>query len=164
MRFPLLSLALLVSACGGSTAAPAATPSPPVALETSEHADADVPTTLDTHQEAPPDAAAEPLKLSFPDHGGVEAAIKSVPRGAPRLNMSNDALQGPLLDMHRYERCSVPRTTKVTLTVAVFDGSAVGVDVVTKPNNAKLNDCLDRVVREMSWDKVPSLNQVTVSF
>jgi hypothetical protein len=36
--------------------------------------------------------------------------------------------------------------------------------VSTKPKNAKMEECLDGVVRSMTWDKVPSLNQVNVNF
>ena len=50
------------------------------------------------------------------------------------------------------------------MDVAVYDGVAVGVDVTTKPKNAKMEECLDGVVRSMTWEKVPSLNQVTVNF
>ncbi len=80
------------------------------------------------------------------------------------MNMSDDVLQAPLLDMKRYEKCKVPRSTKFSITAAVYDGAAVGVDVTTKPKNAKLEECLDGVVRSMTWDKVPSLNHVTVNF
>jgi hypothetical protein len=102
--------------------------------------------------------------VEFPPHASVEQAVKAVPQGAPRLNMSNDILQTPLLDLKRYDKCKVPRSTKVSMTVAVYDGAAVGVDVTTKPKNGKIEECLDGVVRGMSWDKVPSLNQVTVNF
>ena len=80
------------------------------------------------------------------------------------MNMNTDTLQAPLLEIKRYDKCKVPRSTKVFLNVAVYDGAAVGVDVTTKPKNAKLEECLDGVVRSMSWDKVPSLNQVNANF
>ena len=50
------------------------------------------------------------------------------------------------------------------MSVAVYDGVAVGVDVTTKPKNGKIEECLDSVVRGMTWDKVPSLNHVNVNF
>ena len=87
-----------------------------------------------------------------------------MPQGVARLNMSRDALESPLLNLKRYEKCKVPRTTKVALNVAVYDGVAVGVDVITKPKSAKIDACLDDVVRHITWDKVPSLNQVSVRF
>ncbi len=80
------------------------------------------------------------------------------------MNMSDTVLQAPLLDHARYDKCKVPRTTKFSITVAVYDGAAVGVDVTTKPKNAKLEECLDGIVRSMTWDKVPSLNHATVTF
>jgi len=49
--------------------------------------------------------------------------------------------------------------TAFGMNVAVYDGVAVGVTVTTKPKSAKLEECLDTIVRGMTWDKVPSLNQ-----
>jgi hypothetical protein len=163
-------LAVLVISCGGGSASAPPAETPPAA---SANAPADMPeptpaaatpTPPDTAPVSQPPSAAPPPKVEFPPHASVDQAIKAVPQGAPRLNMSNDILQTPLLDLKRYDKCKVPRTTKVTMTVAVYDGAAVGVDVTTKPKNGKIEECLDGVVRGMTWDKVPSLNQVTVNF
>ncbi len=108
--------------------------------------------------------APPPAKIEFPPHATVDQAIKAVPQGAARLNMTTDLLQAPLLDMTRYDKCKVPRSVKVAMSVAVYDGAAVGVDVTTKPKNGKLQECLDGVVRGITWEKVPSLNQVNVNF
>jgi len=80
------------------------------------------------------------------------------------MNMADDALRAPLLDLKRYDKCKVPRSTKVTMTVAVYDGAAVGADITSKPKNAKIEECVNEVVRSMTWAKVPSLNTVNVSF
>jgi hypothetical protein len=109
-------------------------------------------------------STSAPAKIEFPPHASVEQAIKAIPQGQPRMNMADDALRAPLLDLKRYDKCKVPRSTKVTMTVAVYDGAAVGADVSSKPKNAKIEECVDEVVRGMSWSKVPSLNTVNVSF
>lgn len=80
------------------------------------------------------------------------------------MNMADDALRAPLLDLKRYDSCKVPRSTKVTMTVAVYDGAAVGADISSKPKSPKIEECVDGVVRGMSWPKVTSLNTVNVSF
>ena len=80
------------------------------------------------------------------------------------MNMADDALRAPLLDLKRYDKCKVPRSTKVTMSVAVYDGACVGADISSKPKNAKIEECVDEVVRNMTWSKVPSLNTVTASF
>jgi hypothetical protein len=166
----LLPIALLLVSCGGGTASSPPAETPPAAqepppAETPAPTPAAAPATPPANApvSAPP-SAAPPPKVDFPPHAGVEQAIAAVPQGAPRMNMSNDVLQKPLLELNRYDKCKVPRATKVTMTVAVYDGAAVGVDVTTKPKNGKIEECLDGVVRGMSWDKVPSLNQVTVNF
>jgi hypothetical protein len=165
----ILPIALLLVSCGGGAASspPAETaPAPAASADMPEAPQAAAPpvaTPANAPAAAPP-SAAPPPQVEFPPHASVDQAVKAVPQGAPRLNMSNDILQAPLLDLKRYDKCKVPRATKVSMTVAVYDGAAVGVDVTTKPKNGKIEECLDGVVRGMSWDKVPSLNQVTVNF
>jgi hypothetical protein len=176
MKFAtLLPTALFVMSCGGgSGSAPPAESPPPSPSEPTAVDIADTPITTASASAPPVQAPPEPAaatsppastpKIEFPPHASVEEAIKAIPQGVPRLNMSNDLLQAPLLDLTRYDKCKVPRSTKVSLNVAVYDGVAVGVTVTTKPKSAKIEDCLDTVVRGMTWDKVPSLNQATVTF
>jgi hypothetical protein len=163
----------VAAACGGEAAnTPPSTPPPaPAAAATAEppstpsqpEAEKPEPAAAVTAEPPPPAPSAAP-KVEFPPHASVDQAMNAVPRGLPRMNMSTDVMQGPLLDLKRYDKCKVPHSTKVVMSVAIFDGAAVGVDVTTKPKNAKMEACLDGVVRTMSWDKVPSLNQVTVTF
>jgi hypothetical protein len=164
---------LFLASCGGGAApapppeTPPASSAAPVDMAGSEPpaASSAAAPAASTPAAAPSTApAATPAKIDFPPHASVEAAIKAVPQGAARMNMNTDTLQAPLMDMKRYEKCKVPRSTKVFLNVAVYDGAAVGVDVTTKPKSPKLEECLDGVVRSMSWDKVPSLNQVNANF
>jgi hypothetical protein len=109
-------------------------------------------------------SSATPAKIEFPPHATVDQAIKAIPQGTPRTNMADEALRSPLLDLKRYDKCKVPHSTKVTMSVAVYDGVAVGTDISSKPKNAKIEECVDGVVRSMTWSKVPSLNTVTASF
>jgi hypothetical protein len=177
-RQSLLAVVFGCIACGGASAPANAPPPPPPSAEpapaaeqaepapaapaSSAAADPATPAPSSASESSPAPTAAP--KVDFPSHATVEQATNAVPRGGQRMNMSNDTLQGPLLDMKRYDQCKVPRSAKITMNVAVYDGAAVGVDVITKPRNAKLEACLDGVVRSMSWDKVPSLNEVNVSF
>ena len=107
---------------------------------------------------------ATPAKIDFAPHGTVDQAIKAIPQGQPRMNMADEDLRAPLLDLKRYDKCKVPRSTHVTMYVAVYDGAAVGADISSKPKNAKIEECVDEVVRGMAWKKVPSLNTVTANF
>jgi hypothetical protein len=174
----VLPLLLGLAACGGGAAStpPAETPaSQPTAATVTSPAEkpAAAKETPSSSSPAPSLAAAStptstaapaPAKIEFPPHATVDQAMKAIPQGTPRTNMSDDALRAPLLDLKRYDTCKVPRSTKVTMTVAVYDGAAVGADISSKPKNAKIEECVDSVVRGMTWSKVPSLNTVNASF
>jgi hypothetical protein len=172
-----LPLLLALAACGGGAAStpPSDTPASLTPAAGKETLSAEKTATSETPEptKAPSLAAATtatastaqaPPKIEFPPHATVDQAIKAIPQGQPRTNMADDALRAPLLDLKRYDKCKVPRSTKVTMTVAVYDGAAVGVDISSKPKSAKIEECVDGVVRDITWNKVPSLNTVSVSF
>jgi hypothetical protein len=168
-----LALPLLFAlACGGSNAtapppeAPAA-PTPAAATETPPEKTASVePSSPELAANAKSKTATPPAPatIEFPPHATVDQALNAIPQGQPRVNMADDALRAPLLNLKAYDKCKVPRSTRVNMSVAVYDGAAVGADITTKPKNAKIEECVDGVVREMSWSKVPSLNTVNASF
>ncbi|MET0594517.1 MAG: hypothetical protein ABW133_17585, partial [Polyangiaceae bacterium] len=147
-----LPLLLALAACGGSNASTPPSETPATANQTNkETPPADQPVSPDNpapslaaQTAAPP---AEPVKIEFPAHATVDQAIKAIPQGQPRINMADEALRAPLLDLKRYDKCKVPRSTKVSMTIAVYDGAAVGADITSKPKNAKIEECVDGVVR-----------------
>jgi hypothetical protein len=168
---------LALAACGGGAAStpppdtptaqtPAAKETPPAAEKTatSETPESTKAPSLAAATTPTAATASTPPKIEFPPHATVDQAIRAIPQGQPRTNMADDALRAPLLDLKRYDKCKVPHSTKVTMTVAVYDGAAVGLDISSKPKSAKIEECVDGVVRGMTWNKVPSLNTVSVSF
>jgi hypothetical protein len=175
----LLPLLFGLAACGGAAAPtpPPETPATQPAAATETAAAASPAAASDTQEskakslggESSPSSTSTtstsgPPKIEFPPHATVDQAIKAIPQGQPRMNMADDALRAPLLDLQRYDKCKIPRSTKVTMNVAVYDGAAVGADISSRPKNAKIEECVDGVVRGMSWSKVPSLNTVNASF
>jgi hypothetical protein len=179
----VLPLLFALAACGGGAASAPPPETPTAAAEpaaVTNTASGEAPAAAPDSQEAKAKsggatstasspstsapAAAAPAKIEFPPHATVEQAIKAIPQGQPRMNMADEALRAPLLDLKRYDKCKVPRSTHVTMSVAVYDGAAVGADISSKPKNAKIEECVDEVVRSMTWSKVPSLNTVTASF
>jgi hypothetical protein len=175
----VLPLLLGLAACGGGAAStpPPETPASQPAVVTNT-APAETPragadaedskakslAATSASTSTPSSSTPAPAKIDFPPHATVEQAIKAIPQGQPRMNMADDALRAPLLDLKRYDKCKVPRSTKVTMNVAVYDGAAVGADISSKPKNAKIEECVDEIVRGMTWSKVPSLNTVNASF
>jgi len=105
-----------------------------------------------------------PAKIDAPPQAGVEAAIKAVPSTVPVGSLSKNVLEGPLHDRARFEHCAIPYGTHGEIAAVVYNGSALGVDVKTKPNDRALNFCIERTVRQMTWVKELAVNKVKVSF
>jgi hypothetical protein len=153
-----LALCAFSSGCGGATPTPAEPAEPPPAAEKpAEPKAAATPAAEPAEPEAP--TKVEVPKPVFTPNMGVEDAIKAVPQGAPRMNMSDEDMQRPLMEPKQYAKCA-GKNPHFSLRVAVYDGGAVGVDISSKPKNAKMEKCIDALVRRMVWVKVPSLNTV----
>jgi hypothetical protein len=166
-----LMIALLVLSCGGGSAeqAPPETPggseNEPAAVRRNEPAPPAAATPSGGAAKPEPAGLPTPTtKVTFPPNASVDEAINAVPQGLPRVNINDNDLQKPLMEMPRYEPCKVPRSTRVSIRVAVYDGAAVGTDIASKPKSAKIEECVAGVVRTMSWPKVPSLNTMTFNF
>lgn len=154
-------LGLSVAGCGGS-AAPAEAPvaevappaPPPAPVEPIEEAPKEEP-----KPEKPP--VAEP---QFTDGMSVAEAVKAVPQGAERANIDQETLSKPIQDFAVYEPCK-PGTAQIKMTVAVWNGKAVGIDVVATPKNDKLVACVKDRIKGLTWQaRVKSLNTVEYSF
>src|SRR5437660_760410 len=113
----LLPLALLIISCGGGAGSAPPAEAPPAHPQESAAVDIAEPPAQAASAAAPAPAAAtappatpppSPAKIEFPPHATVDQAIAAIPQGMPRLNMSNDLLQAPLLDLKRYDNCKVP--------------------------------------------------------
>ena len=117
--------------------------------------------TVDTSTNAIP---SPPAKIDAPPQAGVDAAIKAVPSTVPVGSLSKSVLEGPLHDRARFDHCAIPYGTHGEITAVVYNGSALGVDVKTKPNDRALNFCIERTVRQMTWVKELAVNKVKVSF
>ena len=117
--------------------------------------------TVDPSSNAIP---SPPAKIDTPPQAGVDAAIKAVPSTIPVGNMSKRVLEAPLRDRARFEHCRIPYGTHGEIAAVVYNGAALGVDVMTKPNDRALNFCIERAVRQMTWLKELAVNKVKVSF
>jgi hypothetical protein len=101
--------------------------------------------------------AGEP---EFKDGMSVNDAINAVPQGTTRENIDQETLGEPLKDQKTWATCKLTPADHFKITVAVWNGRAVGVDVDSR-NKA---DCIKQAVRAVVWrDKVKSLNTVEYS-
>jgi hypothetical protein len=117
--------------------------------------------TVDTSTNTIP---SPPAKIEAPPQAGVDAAIKAVPSTVPVGTLSKNVLEAPLQDRARFEHCAIPYGTHGEIAAVVYNGSALGVDVKTKPNDRALNFCIEHTVRQMTWIKELAVNKVKVSF
>jgi hypothetical protein len=92
----------------------------------------------------------------------VDAAIKAIPSQIPMGHLSREVLESPLTDPARFARCGIPRTTRVDISVAVYNGQAIGVDVQSIPSNRAIDFCVERVARQTTWVKELAINRVNV--
>jgi hypothetical protein len=105
---------------------------------------------------------APPPTLSVPPHTGVAAALAAVPKGVRTGDLDKNVLEAPLRDRARFERCRVPKTTRVQIDAVIYNGAAVGVDVSSDPPNDALDYCIEEVVRETSFPAQVAVNRVTL--
>lgn len=150
---------LFVMACGGPEQ-PAEAPQP-MPVEPAPAPPAAEPEAPPEEPKAEKPPAVEP---QFVDGMSVADAIKAVPVGAERANIDQETLSKPIQDFAVYEPCS-PGAAKVKMTIAVWDGKAVGIDIITTPKNEKLTTCIKDRIKSLTWQaKVKSLNTVEYSF
>lgn len=109
--------------------------------------------------------AAEPAKEpEFKEGASVQEAMNAIPQGTARINMDQETLGQPITNPAVYDSCKLGPAQHFKLKVAIWDGKAVGVDVETQPPNKRAAECIDKVVRGITWqDKVKSLNTVDFS-
>jgi len=189
--FSVLAGSMTTTACvAHEAAATSHTPrpiAPPiVALPNGDHPPKSSPSPVATEQSAPdsemhakysaafgggPRSTIDPSKtipsppatIDVPADAGMAAAISAVPRQIPVGHLNRDTLESPLKDAARFERCSIPRTTRVEIAAAIYNGQAIGVDVRSHPSSRSLNFCVEGIVRQTTWVKELSINKVNVT-
>lgn len=157
---------VILTACGGSTPPPEE-PEPAAEVESKDDIEqtaagekASSPEGAPSEEQPAAEPAASTPDPEFKPGMSVEEAIDAVPPGTSRLNIEQEALAQPLMDPKVYEPCKLGNG-HFKLKVAVWDGKAVGIDVVTTPKNDKLGECIKGQVGQLQWpDKVKSLNTV----
>jgi hypothetical protein len=106
--------------------------------------------------------ASPPATIDVPPHAGADAAIRAVPGQIPMGQLNRDTLEGPLRDPLRFARCAIPRTTRVDIVAAIYNGQAIGVDVRADPRDRPLEFCVEGVVRQTTWVKELAIERVHV--
>jgi hypothetical protein len=159
--------AALALSCGGAPPPPpeepaAPEPNPVDEVEQPELAQAE---KTEGDPEAKPEGDKAPAKEpEFKEGASVQEAISAVPQGTSRINLDSETLARPLTNPSVYDPCKLSPNQHFKLKVAIWQGKAVGVDVEAQPPNKKVAECIDKIVRGITWeDKVPSLNTVEYS-
>ncbi len=154
-------------ACGGPQRPANETPSEPSLEEEFAEAPEPEPEESAPAEEESEATSSEQAKVEpqFEPGMSVNQAMDAVPRGMDRLNVEQEALAAPLMNAELYEPCKLKGHEHFSVTVAIWDGRAVGLDIETSPKNEELASCLRRQIESIEWeDKVPSLNTVQYSY
>ncbi len=160
--------AALALACGGAPPPPAE-PAPPEPNPVDEVEQPELKQAEksggDGEEKPAEQGKGEPAKEpEFKEGASVQEAISAVPQGTSRINLDPETLARPLTNTALYDPCKLAPSQHFKLKVAIWNGKAVGVDVDAQPPNKKVVECIDKVVRGVTWeDKVPSLNTVEYS-
>lgn len=90
-----------------------------------------------------------------------EASKPQKPQAAP---LSSAQLGAPLVHGTFVTACGAPQTMKVKAKVTVKMGRAVAVKVKTDPPDPTIAACVERAIRDLSWDRSWRSGTVTVSY
>jgi hypothetical protein len=157
----------LAVACGGAQPPPSDEPltaDPSLSVDEVEQPElGDQPSSGSAEKsESSGDKPAEPAKEpEFKEGASVQDAMNAIPQGTARINLDQETLGRPLTNPAVYESCKLAPSQHFKLKVAIWKGKAVGVDIETQPVNKRVAECIDKVVRGITWeDKVSSLNTV----
>jgi hypothetical protein len=148
-----------------ATPAPAPAPTEPASTDSETHAKYSFAvgggprSTIDPTTTIP----SPPATIDVRPDAGVAAATKAVPAQIPVGHLSKETLESPLKDPTRFGHCGIPRTTRIDISVAIYNGQAIGVDVRSNPGNRSIDFCVERVVRQTTWVKELAINRVTVT-
>jgi hypothetical protein len=166
--------AALAIACGGSAPAAEEPEAEPASDEPIDPQPPDSESEAKGEGEGEGEGAAEEKKPAegaatkepeFKDGGSVSDAINAVPQGTSRVNIDQETLSKPLANAELYAPCKLAANQHFKVTIAVWNGRTVGVDLTTQPVNKRVAECIDKQVRGIEWsDKVKSLNTVEYSF
>jgi hypothetical protein len=100
----------------------------------------------------------------FTEGMSVSAAMNAA-TGTTRVNLDQETLGQPLTKPELYEPCKLGAAQHFKVTVAIWNGKAVGLDIETKPPNKNAEACVAKQIRSITWqDKVKALNTVEYSF
>ncbi|MCL2450926.1 MAG: hypothetical protein FWD17_18435, partial [Polyangiaceae bacterium] len=81
-----------------------------------------------------------------------------------RTPLTAAQLGAPLVHGPFVPACGAPDSMKVTLEVDVKEGRARDVRAKSIPPNPVVEGCIERAVRDLSWDVSPKAGHVTVHY
>ena len=132
----LATTSILLTACGNDAAPP---PKQPDAVKT---------TRRDSQPRAVTSGASHSTGMTYDD---ALAEPEDVMALKSERELTNQELSLPMKDSSFIGNCNAPDSMKVTVKVAVRDGKALGVSVLTDPDDPTVAECIDSAVRNFTW-------------
>ena len=158
------------AACGGGAEEQPAPKVPPPPISDGEEA-ADPTWQTESKPEPTAEPESEPAERpardcpepEFKQGMSVNDAIAAVDTCWEFVGIEADILAKPLQDPETFKPCKLGPNHHFELRLAIWDGRVVGADV--KSPNAKLASCVEKQVRELTYDaKSQAINTVEYKY
>lgn len=79
-------------------------------------------------------------------------------------DLTDGQIAGPMRSASFINSCGAPESMKVLVKVAIKNGRAVGVTVITTPPNGQVAGCVDGAVRRLSWPQSSKMDTFTTQY
>jgi hypothetical protein len=98
------------------------------------------------------DASSSPESVAEEGASFGEAWSRALPDEVSTAgDLTPEQLAAPMQNTGFVKACRAPASSQIVVKVVVYQGVAIGVTVITSPEDPTLRDCIDWAVRRLAW-------------
>lgn len=105
-----------------------------------------------TEDAPPPEAQPVAKDPEFTPGMSVREAVDAA-QGTDRIEIEQEVLAEPIVKPELYQPCKLRPNQHFKLTVAIWEGRVVGMDLVTTPKSDAADECIRAQVQGVTWKK-----------